>query len=227
MRKKVLTIGILFMLSLSTHAQQFFIEADFVSKYMWRGLKCGNAAVQPTIGMELGGLTLSAWGSTQFKDKNNEVNFTLTYEFENLMLFFNNMYAQNDDEESKFFNYSPRTTGHTFDLGMIYTVSETLPLSVGWYTIVAGNDYKGNDKRAWSTYIELKYPFSAGGVDFEFETGVTPWKGMYGDKFDVTNIALKGTKEIQLTKRIAPAIFAQMGVNPNDKDVYFVVGVTL
>lgn len=227
MIKRTLAISILCMLSLSTHAQHFFIEADFVSKYMWRGLKCGNAAVQPTIGMEWGGLTLSAWGSTQFKDKNNEVNFTLTYEYEHLMLFFNNMYAQNDDEESKFFNYSPRTTGHTFDLGLIYTVSEIMPLSLAWYTIVAGNDYKENDKRAWSTYIEFNYPFRAAGVDFELETGITPWKGVYGDKFDVTNIALKGTKEIPLTKKIAPSVFAQMGANPNDKDVYFVVGVTL
>jgi len=227
MKKAILFIGTLFCLSHLIQAQDFFVEADFVSKYMWRGMKNGNAAIQPTIGFETGGLTIYAWGSTEFKDENNELDLTVTYEYKNLMFHVNNIYTQNDDEESNYFNYSPHTTGHIFDAGLIYTINKRLPISVGWYTIVAGNDYKDNDKRAWSSYIELKYPFSAKGVDFEAEVGITPWKGLYADKLNVTNITLKASKEIRVTETFSFPIFGQLGVNPYEEQVFFVFGISL
>ena len=42
------------------YAQEVFINADFVSNYMWRGIKCGSASVQPTLGVTAGGFTISA-----------------------------------------------------------------------------------------------------------------------------------------------------------------------
>lgn len=39
------------------------IGADLVSSYLWRGQKLDGASIQPTIGLEWGGLSLSAWGS--------------------------------------------------------------------------------------------------------------------------------------------------------------------
>ena len=227
MKKTLFIIGSILFLCLPAKAQEFFVEADFVSSYMWRGTKCGNAAVQPTIGLSAGGFTVYAWGSTEFKDENNEIDLTMTYEYKNLTLFFNDMYTQEDDEKSNYFSYSPRTTGHVFDAGLIYTISEKLPISLGWYSVVAGNDYKENDKRAWSSYIELKYPFSARGFDFEAEAGITPWEGMYADKLNVTNIALKVSKEFKVTDSFSFPVFGQVGVNPFEKKAYFVVGISL
>ena len=43
-----------------------------------------------------------------------------------------------------------------------------------WYTTSAGNDYRENDKRAWSSYCELSYPFSVKDVDMSIEAGFTP-----------------------------------------------------
>lgn len=227
MKKTVFILLSVLTSTLSASAQDFFVEADFVSSYMFRGSKSGNASVQPTIGMKTGGLTISAWGSTEFKDDNNEIDLTFTYEYKNLMLFFNNVYCENSDEKENYFNYASHTTGHTFDAGLIYTISEKLPLSIGWYTLVAGNDYKENNKRAWSTYIELKYPFSAKGINFEAEAGITPWDGTYADKLNVCNIALKAAKEIRITDSFAFPLFGKLGVNPYEKKAYFVVGLSL
>lgn len=226
--KKTLLLFIAFLcLPLLIMAQEVFVNADLVSYYMWRGMKNGNASIQPTLGFTAGGFTAYAWGSTEFREENNEIDLTLTYEYKNFMLYFSDMYYQSDDEKENYFNYRPRTTGHTFDLGVIYTISERFPLSVGWYTLVAGNDYKENDKRAWSSYIELIYPFSAKGIDFEIEGGITPWEGAYADKFNVTNIALKATKEIKLNDSFSLPIFGQLGTNPFEKQVYFVFGLSL
>lgn len=227
MKKTLMTICAGLCLCISANGQDVFAGADFVSNYMWRGMKNGNAAVQPTIGFEAGGFSVSAWGSTEFKDENNELDLTLTYEFRNFMLHLNDIYTQNDDEKSNYFSYSPRTTGHILDAGLIYTVSEKLPLSLGWYTLIAGNDYKENDKRAWSSYIELKYPFSFKNIDFEVEAGITPWEGLYSNKLNVTNIALKASKEIRVTDSFSFPIFGQVGVNPYEQKAFFVFGISL
>lgn len=44
-------------------------------------MKNGNASVQPTLGVEWKGWTLSAWGSTEFRNENNEIDLTLEYEY--------------------------------------------------------------------------------------------------------------------------------------------------
>lgn len=60
---------------------------------------------------------------------------------------------QTEEEPFKYFNYSSHS-GHTFEVGAGYILREKFPLSVSWYTTFAGNDYRENDKRAWSSYCE-------------------------------------------------------------------------
>lgn len=228
MKKTILLTGVALVLSISAVSQDFFIEADLVSNYIWRGMRSGNAAIQPTVGVEMGGFSVSMWGSTEFKHKNNETTLTVAYEYKDLMLQLSDIYTQNDAEESKYFNYYPRTTGHVFDLGLTYTLPcDKLPLSASWYTMIAGNDYKENDKRAWSSYIELKYPFSIKKIDMEAEMGITPWEGAYADKLNVVNLALKASKEIPVTSKFSFSIFGQVCVNPYEKDTFFVIGLSL
>lgn len=227
MKKTIIAIGALLSLLLPAKGQDIFIGADFVNNYMWRGTKNGNAAIQPTIGLESGAFSVAACGSTEFKDENNELDLILTYTQKNIMLYISDMYTQNDDQKSNYFSYSPHTTGHLLDAGIIYTLSPKLPLSIGWYTLIAGNDYKENNKRAYSSYIELKYPFTCKEIEFEIEAGITPWQGAYANKLNVTNIALRAGKELRITDRFALPLFAQLGANPYEKKVYFVFGISL
>ena len=226
MKRIILPLFFTFFLT-NVFAQEFYVNADFVSNYIWRGLKNGNAAVQPAIGYTIGGFTIEAWGSTEFRKSNNEIDFLLSYEYNNFVISLTDIYTQNDDIKSDFFNYSSRTTGHILDLGLQYTVSEKLPLSIGWYTLIAGNDYKENDKRAWSSYVELKYLFTIKDIDLEIEAGLSPWEGMYATKFDVTNIALKATKEFRVTDTFHLPLFGKIGTNPHEKKLFFVVGFSL
>lgn len=79
--KKIWILAVLTICSVATQAQEVFINADLVSSYIWRGMKNGNASVQPTLGVEWKGWTLSAWGSTEFRNENNEIDLTLEYEY--------------------------------------------------------------------------------------------------------------------------------------------------
>lgn len=225
--KKALILLFAILCTFATQAQEVFINADLVSSYIWRGMKNGNASVQPTLGVEWKGFTLSAWGSTEFRNENNEIDLTLEYEYKNLQLCLNDYFYQSEDEPFNYFHYSPRTSGHTFEAGAVYTVSEKLPLSLGWYTTFAGNDYRENGKRAWSSYCELSYPFSVKTVDLAIEAGFTPWEGEYATKFNVVNIGLSATKELNITSGFKPSVFGKLIANPYENQMYFVFGISL
>lgn len=226
MKKRIIFI-LLFLCPFIMQAQEVFVNADFVSNYIWRGMKCGNASVQPTLGVSLGNFTLSAWGSTEFRNENNEIDLTLEYELKGFTLSVTNYFEQSEEEPFDYFNYSAHSSGHTFEFGAAYTISERFPLTAAWYTTFAGNDYRENDKRAWSSYCELSYPFNVKGVDLAIEAGFTPWEGMYADKFNVVNIGLSATKELKFTKSFSLPISGKFIVNPHENQVYFVFGISL
>lgn len=47
-------------------AQEFKIQGDLVSSYVWRGFYQTGASFQPTLGFGIGDFSLTAWGSTDF-----------------------------------------------------------------------------------------------------------------------------------------------------------------
>lgn len=226
---KLLTaISLLFILSASIKvcAQEFFINADFVSSSIWRGMKCRDASVEPTLGFTVGGFTAYAWGSTEFKSNSNEIDIYLEYEYKGLKAGVADYFSQ-DGEQPRFFDYNCHSTFHTFEFYAGYTFSEKFPLSIMWNTIFAGNDFKENGKRAYSTYIEAAYPFTVKGVDLKAEVGFTPWEGDYSDKFNVTNIGFSASKAIKITDAFSLPVFAKLIANPFEEKLYFVFGVSL
>lgn len=226
MRKRLLSL-LLVIVPLLVQAQEVFVNADFVSSYMWRGMKCGNASVQPTLGVSMGHFTLSAWGSTELRNENNEIDLTLEYEYKGLKLNLTNYFVQTEEDSFRYFNYSSHSSGHTFEAGAGYTFNDKFPLSISWYTVFSGNDYRENGNRAWSSYCELSYPFTVKEVDLSVEVGLTPWEGEYSDKFNVNNIALTAAKEIRITDHFSLPLFGKLGFNPYESTAYFVVGISL
>ena len=225
--KKAIVLICIFCSAIAAQAQEVFVNADFVSSYIWRGMKNANASVQPTLGISWKGFTFSAWGSTEFRNENNEIDLNLEYEYKNLTLCLYNYFVQSEEEPFKYFNYSSHSTGHTFEVGAVYEISEKFPLSLGWYTTFAGNDFRENDKRAWSSYCVVSYPFQVKKIEMSVEAGFTPWEGMYSDKFNIVNIGLSASKEINISKSFKPSLFGKLIANPYEKEFYFVAGISL
>lgn len=226
MKKLIVFIAILFSVA-TAQAQDVFVNADFVSSYIWRGIDSGNACIQPSLGIQWKGLTAYVWGSTEFREKNNEIDLSLEYEYKNLTLYTNNYFTQTEEEPFKYFNYSSHSTGHTFEIGAGYMLSEKFPLSISWYTTFAGNDYRENEKRAWSSYCELSYPFNIKDIEMSLEAGFTPWEGMYAHKLNIVNIGLSATKEIKITSGFSLPVFGKLIANPYEEQLYFVLGISL
>ena len=95
--KKTITLIVILFCAISAQSQDVFINADFVSSYIWRGMDSGNACVQPSLGVNWKGLTAYVWGSTEFRNKNNEIDLSLEYECKSLTLYSNNYFTQTEE----------------------------------------------------------------------------------------------------------------------------------
>ena len=64
--KKIFSIVLVIMAVVSPLRAEIetTVGADVVSEYIFRGVKCGDAAVQPTLAVSAGGFEASAWGIT-------------------------------------------------------------------------------------------------------------------------------------------------------------------
>ncbi len=209
------TLALALGLSLSPftlNAQEVFVHTDLVSEYIWRGMKCGNASVQPYMGVRYAGFTLSAWGSTEFREENNEIDLTLEYQRKGWRVRLNNVNC---------------SSSHTIEGGLGYTFGRHFPLTATWYSTVAGKDYRESGKRRWSSYVELIYPFVCGSIDLSLEAGGTPWKSTYAENSNINNIAISVSRKIQLNKSFAFALSGKLGYNPVEEFPYFVFGIFL
>lgn len=224
-------------------AQEFTIQGDFVSSYVWRGFYQGGAAsFQPTLGFSIGNFSLTAWGSTSLSENNKEIDLTAAYKFGEAGPAFSvaslwwdgQADVTNGDHQNNYFHFESGNTGHHFEAGLTYTLPfEEIPLSIAWYTMFAGADRKCNDKgeekQAYSSYVELNYPFNVKGFDLNATCGMVPYETpQYNvNGLSVTNLALKATKAIEFNNKFSLPIFVQAIWNPRMEDAHLVFGVTL
>ena len=221
-------------MSMATLAQdkiETTVAADVVSSYIWRGQDLGSAAVQPTLGVGYKGLSLSAWGSYGLVNTadTKEFDLTLAYTTGGFNIGITDYWFDRGglDPEGRYFKYDAHGTNHVFEANIGYDFG---PLSLQWFTNFAGNDGTNkDDKRAYSSYVEVAVPFKLATVDWTATAGAVPWATTsYGTSgFAVTNLSLKATKEIKVTDTFSIPVFGQVVGNPCSQNAYLVFGFTL
>ena len=233
--KKIVLFAMGLVLSSTTLAQEKVettICGDFVNEYIWRGLKLADVAVQPTLGVGYKGLSLTAWGSYGLSNKDDvkEFDLTLAYSIGGLHFgitdyWFSEM-ASGGDPDGRYFKYNAHSTNHVFEGNIGYDFGFA---SLQWYTNFAGNDYKENGKRAYSSYFEASVHFQLATVDWKATAAAVPFESpQYGTSgFAVTNLSLRATKGIKITDTFSIPIFGQVTANPCSQKAYLVFGFTL
>ena len=229
--KKIVIMAIMFIAAMSASAQEnevnTTVSADVVSSYIWRGLDCGSAAIQPTLGIDYKGLSLTAWGSYGLVDTNDakELDLTLAYATGGFNIGITDYWFNTPEE--RYFLYDAHKTSHIFEANVGYDFGAA---SIQWFTNFAGNDGLNKDgKRAYSSYVELNVPFKLATCDWTATAGAVPYAtDYYGvDGFAVTNLALKATKDIKITDSFSIPVFGQIAANPASQKAYFVFGFTI
>jgi len=206
------------------------IAADFVNEYIWRGLKLGDVAVQPTLGVGYKGLSLTAWGTYGLSNKDDvkEMDLTLAYAIGGLNIGITDYwFSAGLDPDSRYFKYNAHSTNHVFEANIGYDFG---PVALQWYTNFAGNDGQNKSgRRAYSSYFEASVPFRLATVDWTGTVGAVPYASSYygTNGFAVTNLTLRATKDIRVTDSFSIPIFGQLTGNPCSQKAYLVFGFTL
>ena len=203
------------------------LGADIVNQFIWRGMDSGHASIQPFMGVNWKGLSVSAWGSVGFTDSDDakELDLSVSYTAGPLTVGITDYWF--DTPNPNYFVYKAHETSHVFEGSLSYDFNV---LSLSWQTIFAGNDGCNNDgKRAYSSYVEVAVPFALGGLDWEGNIGLVPYATSFyeTDGIALTNLSLKVTKAIPITEKFSLPIYGQLIANPYHKKAYFVFGLTL
>ena len=231
--KKIVLFALGLVLSGTALAQESVettIKGDFVNEYIWRGLKLGDVAVQPTLGVGYKGLSLTSWGSYGLSNKDDvkEFDLTLAYSISGFNIGLTDYwFSEGLDPDSRYFKYNAHGTNHVFEANIGYDFG---PVALQWYTNFAGNDGLNRDgKRAYSSYVETIVPFCLAGISWTATAGAVPYATTtYGTTgFAVTNLSLRATKDIKVSNSFSIPIFAQVTANPCSQKAFLVLGFTL
>ena len=202
------------------------LGADIVSNYVWRGQDLGHVSLQPELSVAWKGLSLSAWGSVGLSDKDDARELDLMLSYETGGLSFGIIDYWDDGMGKPYFYYKKPDTSHSFEGFINYDFG---PLSASWQTFFAGSDYKEDCKRAYSSYFKLSAPFRLATCDWDASFGLVPWKSSMYDVsgFSITNLSLRATKAIKITRSFELPLFGQLVANPASRHLYFIFGLTL
>lgn len=228
--KKIFSIAIM-IFAIVAHVSaevETTVGADVVSRYIWRGCDLGEAAIQPSFGVSAAGFDLSLWGSTGIVSAadTKEFDITFSYGIAGLSVGVTDYWFNVGPEPyGRYFKYEEGVTNHVFEAFLGYDLGFA---SITWNTNFAGNDYKADGDRAFSSYCEVAAPFSAGGTDWTACIGFVPTESpLYGtDGFAVTNISLTATKALEITDRFSLPISAGLTLNPCSESAFFVLGIS-
>lgn len=237
MKKVLLLLPAVSVMELTSgviHAQpqtEVSIGGDLVSTYVWRGVYQSGFSLQPEIGLSVGGFTVGVWGSTDL-DNFKEVDLSVGYSVRGFSVGVTEYWwggqRLGDGRFAPYFKYGDT---HYFEGTLAYEFGEKFPLGISWSTMFAGADKKENGDRAWSSYVELAYPFSVGSVELTAAAGAAPWAapawlpGGY-DGFQISNVSLKASRAIPVSEKYEIPLFVQLAVNPQLNYMNLVIGLS-
>ncbi|MEM6784283.1 MAG: TorF family putative porin [Bacteroidota bacterium] len=218
----------------STFAQ-FGFGADFVSRYVFRGIDFGESfSVQPyleySVPFENGSFTVGTWASYSISADGsgaNEHDLYVSASVGPISFGVTDYYFPTGGVDVDFFLIEDN---HVIEPFIGFDGVEGFPVSLYVYPIVVGDfDLNDDGDQNFSTYIEASVPFSVEGVDLAVTLGVVPMEsGFYlTDDFSVINVSLTAAKEIPITEQFALPVFVGYTLNPEIERTYLVFGVSL
>lgn len=211
-------------------AQQVDFGADFVNRYVWRGIDFGkSSSIQPYIEFTSSGLTVGTWASYAISPVENstvsavgaaEHDLYLSYSFGNISVGLTDYYFPTGSE---FFDFDNGGAGaHYIEPHISFTGSQNFPITL--YGAI--NAYNDPDH---SIYLEASIPFSVGDTDMVLTVGGVPVESAYYGtvKAGIININLSVSREIQITEKFSLPIFGGYILNPYAQQSYLIFGFGL
>lgn len=223
-----LLIGFMFLLPHSSSAQSFSIGADFMSRYVWRGIDFGESlSIQPTLEFSAGNFAIGSWASYSIAADGsgaNEHDLYLGYSFGGFYIGLTDYYFPGPGT-LPFSDFSGDGDGaHWIEVNASVGGTDDFPLSI------SGNIFVHNDVEN-SIYIEFGYPFTVEDVDLGLALGIVPQESaFYGTQaFGITVLGLSASKAIPITDAFSLPVSVMYAINPTPGAArsFLVFGVSL
>jgi hypothetical protein len=207
------------------------LHSTITTQHYWRGLMINNSAnYEGDLTISNGNLSLGAWGGYAFNGNYSEFDIHMSYLIsEKLQLSIWDLYASRDRasiDDYKYFDFDRTTTNHLIDASLLYRVSNQLPGSLYWRTLVWGRDLDEEQNQNYSSYLELRYGFNIDQLKFKAYVGVNVFENsMYAANTNVVNLGLFATKELKITEHLTLPIWFQLAMNPEKETSNMIVGI--
>jgi hypothetical protein len=190
----------------------FSIGADVYSNYVWRGTKFGSGpSVQPSVAFQQGGLTLGVWGSFDaagYAEADPYISYSLPL---GLSIGLTDYYYPG----LEVFDFSKASGSHAFEVNAGFE-KEGFTLNANYILNEAG----GAASAGSDLYFQAGYAFTS----FELFVGAgNGWHTSDGN-FNVCNVGLGTSKEIEVTDKFSIPVSGQIILNPEREQLYVVVG---
>jgi hypothetical protein len=209
--------------------------ADFVSRYVWRGMEFGSAPnIQPNLALTYKGFEFGFWGSygmnnNEFASEESDIYLTYSYPLDSdiVMSFYaTDYYYPNDGKGWGNFNdYNTASGGgaHMVEVGFSLSGPAGFPLGLSAYCNVF-NDPGHN------IYFQADYPFAFGETELNFFIGATGGSqknpDYYGtDKFAIINMGIEIGKNVKLSETLSIPASISYSMNPRLEKSYIVLGL--
>jgi len=233
--KKCFYLFSLFLMPLNAFSQDslshFDVSADIVSRYIWRGMALSSSpAFQPGISCSLGNFEIGSWASYTFAlEPLQEVDLYMAYSVSNLTVTAYDYYNPFEiaDTSENYFDWNSETTRHMLEGSIQWSGIGDLPFTFLLATILYGNDKDEEGGNYFSTYFETSYAFSLKqDMELNVFAGITPFSGMYAEKFALVNLGCSLMKEIKITDNFSVPLTGSFVVNPDARKVFAVLSIS-
>jgi hypothetical protein len=187
--------------------------ADFVSRYVWRGTDFGNApAIQPSLAYTAGNFTIGAWGSYALSAVPYlEADLFASYSFGfGLDLIFTDYYFPSAVVGGVTDNSYFDSDFHTFELGLSQAIGDFYVS--GYYFLNANSDL----------YFEAGYGFK----NLSIFAGMGNESYTMDGKFNVCNIGLSTSRDIEITEKFSIPVTGAFILNPDKEQVNIVFSLS-
>jgi len=209
----------------STETSPFLYGADIVSRYIFRGLDYGDSpAIQPAFSFTKKGFTIGAWGSYAFiaTPTGIEADIYASYAFDFGLsvgvtdyYFPGEMLTINPDS-----TISPVRKGTYFDYANTHYNELNVSQSIGNLDLSGNWGFHNMDN---AVYFEAGYTFKWISAFLGAGNKIYTTNG----KFNVVNLGIKATKEINITPKYAFGISSSVIFNPEAEQIHLVFALSL
>jgi len=217
----------------SNDSLSFGLNADLVSRYLWRGLLLSNNPnIQPYAYLSYKNITFGGWGSYGLSTPYSEADLYLTLSVGSFDFTVSDYYVSSDDslENFSYFKFKKGDTNHSLEGQITYNGPESFPIAITAATFFAGSDDNNDDgdskDQDYSTYLEISYLAKISDIPIKMFVGGTPKKGYYAKDANIVNVGITATKTLKFNNNVEIPVFTTFAVNPASEDVFFVFGIT-